>query len=138
MNSKKRNSYIILVGFLLIFGTIFIWNYSTFSGIKKNTGYAYGEIVANWESGKYDHDYSRYEYYVDGIKYQGKQGDKYSKDKLVVIVYDKDNPKYSMIAKYPLKLINNKKDTLKIEKKFVNYSWWNYLPVENVSDLWKK
>ncbi|EDP70777.1 hypothetical protein FBALC1_08458 [Flavobacteriales bacterium ALC-1] len=138
MNSKKRNSFIVITGFLLVFGTIFTWNYSTFSGIKKNTGYTYGEIVANWESGKHDHDYSRYVYHVNGIEYQGKQGDEYPKDKLVVVVYDKDNPRYSMIANYPFELINDKKDTLKIRERFVNYNWWDYLPVENISDLWKK
>ena len=63
---------------------------------------------------------------------------KYSKEELVVIVYDKENPKYSMIAKYPFELINEQNDTLKIEEKFVNYSWWDYLPVDKISDLWEK
>lgn len=138
MNSKKRNSYIIIIGILLIFGTIFYWNYSTFSGLKNNTGFTYGKIVANWESGKHKHDYSRYEYQVNGITFQGRQGDNYPKEKLVVVVYDKENPKFSMIAEYPLELINEQNDTLKIEERFVNFSWWNYLPADNVSDIWKK
>lgn len=138
MNSKKRNSYIIIIGILLILGTIFFWNYSTFSGLKYNTGYTYGKIVANWESGKLKHDYSRYEYQVNGITFQGRQGDNYPQEKLVVVVYDKENPKFSMIAEYPLELINEQNDTLKIEERFVNYSWWNYLPTDNISDIWKK
>ena len=138
MNSKKRNSYIIIIGILLVLGTIFSWNYSTYSGLKNNTGYTYGKIVENWESGKYKHDYSRYEYQVNGITFQGRQGDNYPKEKLVVVVYDKENPKFSMIAEYPLELINEQNDTLKIEKRFVNFSWWNYLPADNISDIWKK
>ena len=138
MNSKKRYSYIILIGFFLIFGIIFSWNYSTFRGIKTNTEYTYGKIVANWESGKHKYDYSRYEYQVSGITYQGRQGDNYPKENIVVVVFDKENPKYSMIAEYPFELINEQNDTLKIEERFVDYSWWNYLPGDNISDLWKK
>ena len=138
MNSKKRNSYIIIIGILLVFGTIFSWNYSTYSGLKNNTGYTYGKIVENWESGKLKHDYSRYEYQVNGTTFQGRQGDNYPKEKLVVVVYDKENPKFSMIAEYPLELISEQNDTLKIEERFVNFSWWNYLPADNISDIWKK
>ena len=138
MNSKKRNSYIITIGFLLILGIIFSWNYSTFYGIKKNTGYTYGKVLENWEFGKRKHDYSRYEYFVEGIKFQGRQGDKYPTDKLVVVVYDRENPKFSMIADYPFELINEQNDTLNIRERFVNYSWWDYLPVDKISDLWTK
>ena len=138
MNSKKWNSYIIIIGILLIFGTIFSWNYSTFSGLKNNTAYTYGYIIENWESGKHKQDYSRYEYQVDGIIFQGRQGGNYPKEKLVVVVYDKKKPKFSMIAEYPFKLINEQNDTLKIEERFVNYSWWNYLPEDNISNILKK
>lgn len=138
MSNKKRNLYLIIIGILLIFGGVFAWNYSTFSGLKKNTGYTYGKIVANFQSGKHNYEYSRYEYQVNYIIFQGRQGGKYSKEELVVIVYDKENPKYSMIAKYPFELINEQNDTLKIEEKFVNYSWWDYLPVDKISDLWEK
>ena len=121
-----------------MFGCIFGWNYATFYGIKKNTKYTYGEIIANFETGRHNHDYSRYEYKVDGLTHRGRQGDDYPKEKLVVIVYDMENPKYSMIAEYPLEIINEQKDTIKIEERFVDYSWWNYLPADNLSDLWSE
>jgi len=136
MESKKRTSYTIFIGLVIVLGILFSWNYSTFYGLKTNTKYTYGKIVANWKEGKRDNDYSRYEYQVNGIKFHGKQGDKYPIDKMVVIVYDSENPKYSMIAEYPLELVNKKNDTLMIQEKLVDYSWWNYLPVENVSDMW--
>lgn len=138
MNSKKRKSYIIITGVLLVFGTILSWNYSTYIGLKNNTGYTYGRIIKIWESGKHKHEYSRYEYQVDRITFQGRQGGAYSKEKLVVVVYDKENPKYSMIAEYPLELINEQNDTFKIEERYVTFSWWNYLPGDNISDIWKK
>ncbi|NQY31094.1 MAG: hypothetical protein HRT69_16715 [Flavobacteriaceae bacterium] len=121
-----------------MFGVIFSWNYLTYMGLKKNTGYTYGIIIANLESGKHDYEYSRYQYGVDGVMYYGKQGNHYPKEKMVVIVFDKENPKYSMIAKYPLELMNYQKVKYKIEKEFVSYTWWDYVPVENVSDLWNK
>ena len=43
-----------------------------------------------------------------------------------------------MIAEYPLELINNQKDMIKIEGKLVDYSWRDYLSVKNVSDIWKR
>lgn len=121
-----------------MFGVIFSWNYFTFFGIKSNTGYTYGKIIKVWESGKHRHHYSRYEYKIKGITYQGKQGDNFSKENLVVVVYDKENPQYSMIADYPFKLLNDQKDTLKINTEYVYYSWWDYLPADNISDLWTK
>ncbi|MEZ4916119.1 MAG: hypothetical protein R2836_03950 [Chitinophagales bacterium] len=42
-----------------------------------------------------------------------------------------------MIADYSLTLINQDGDTLPINEKYVKYSWWNYLPGDNISDLLK-
>ena len=136
MTKKKRN-ILIGAGIGLFFGVIFTFNIYTYTGIKTRTGYAYGTIIKNWESGKHRHDYSRYQYQVDGIFYQGRQGDEFPINSVVVIVYDQDNPKYSMIADYSFPLINQDGDTLPINEKYVKYSWWNYLPGDNISVLWK-
>jgi hypothetical protein len=138
MKNQKRNLYVIIIGIIILLAILPSWNYSTFLGIKNNTGYTHGKIVKNWKSGKNRHDYSRYEYKVNGVTIQGRQGGNFSKEKIVVIVYDKENPKYSMIAEYPFPLLNEKNDTLEIDNNLVRYSWWNYLPADKFSDLWKK
>lgn len=135
--TKKKITILIGLGIGLFLGVIFTYNIYTFIGIKTRTGYTYGTIIKNWESGKHRHDYSRYQYQVDGITYQGRQGDIFTTNSLVVIVYDQDNPKYSMIADYSYPLINQDGDTLPINEKYVKFIWWNYLPGDNISDLWK-
>ena len=107
MTKKKRN-ILIGIGISLFFGLIYVFNIYTFIGIKNNTGYVYGTIIKNWESGKNRHDYSRYEYNVDGKTYQGRQGNVFILNSDVVIVYDKNNHKFSMIANYPFNLITLK------------------------------
>lgn len=136
MTKKKRN-ILIGTGFGLFFGVIFGFNIYTFIGIKNHTGYTFGTIIKNWESEKSNYPYSRYVYKVDGITYQGRQGGKFFLDSTFLIVYDNINPKFSMIANYPPELINENSDINEINPELVDYSWWDYLPGDNLSDLWK-
>jgi len=132
---KKYNYVFFLLGFFLI---IFIWNYSTFLGIIFNTGYANGKVINSRKEGKSNYPYSIYTYTVDNKAYRGKQGGNYNLNSGYLIVYDKKNPKYSMIAKYPYLVNDSLIKINQIDLNAVGYSWWDYLPVENVSDIWEK
>ena len=106
--------------------------------MRKNTGYTYGTIIKVWnDDGTW---YSRYQFTVNGKTFQGRQGDKHKLMDTVLIVYDTTKPRFSMIAKYPTKIVldsNNK--IIQLDTSQVSYKWSDYLPVDEIhslKDLW--
>lgn len=135
--TKKKKDILIGIGICLLLGGTLSFNIYTFIGIKTRTGYTYGTIIENFESGKRRHEYSRYQYQVNGITYKGRQGENLVINSAVIIVYDLENPKYSMVARYAPPIIKQNGDTIPINENYVKYRWWDYLPADNISDLWK-
>jgi hypothetical protein len=106
--------------------------------MQKHTGYTFGTIVKVWDDGK--GWYSRYQYDVKGQTFQGRQGERYSIQDTVLIIYDTTKPRFSMIAKYPSPItLDSNKNIIALDTKLVNFSWWNYLPgdeIRSIKDLW--
>jgi hypothetical protein len=137
MNKKKRLTIFTTI-LILFFASIFYRNISTFNSLKKNTAYTYGTIVKVWDDdGSW---YSRYQYSVNEITYQGRQGEKHNLTDTVLIVFDSTKPRFSMIAKYNLPIaLDNQKNIKTIDTIKVEYIWWNYLPgdeINSIKDLW--
>ena len=106
--------------------------------MKSQTGYTFGTIVKVWESK--NSWYSRYQYNVNGKTFQGRQGQKYSFQDTVLIVYDTTAPRFSMIANYsyPI-LLDSNKNIMNLDTALVKYKWSDYLPgdeIHSIKDLW--
>lgn len=136
--TKKRWTLVLIVFVALFFVSIFYQNITTYYSIKKHTGYTYGIIVRVWDDkGTW---YSRYQYTVNGVTFQGRQGDKRNLIDTVLIVYDTAKPRFSMIATFPLNIVvdsNNK--LIQLDTSRVSYKWSDYLPgdeIRSIRDLW--
>ena len=136
--TKRKGTIIFTVILILFFTTIFYRNITTFNSMKSHTGYTFGTIIKVWDDkGSW---YSRYQYSVNDIIFQGRQGEKHNVKDRVLIVYDTTKPRYSMIAKYSLPIIlgsNNK--LISLDTTIVNYKWLDYLPgdeIHSIKDLW--
>jgi len=125
--TRKKKVLLNLFAINLLFIAFFFFGMNSFLGIQSQPGYTYGTIIENWKVGRYHHYYSRYQYQVDGITYCDRQSGELPINSLFVVVYDKKNPKNSMIADYPYTLIAQNGDVLPIDKKYVEYDWWDYI-----------
>lgn len=123
MKIKKESTYTI-IGFIIIFSIPYSYNIYTFLGIIKNPEYCIGKVYSINYEGKNKYPYSYYQYEVKGIKHTGKQGGIYSTNENFIIVFNKENPKYSMITNYSEDINTN----ININPKSVSFSWWDYLP----------
>ena len=96
--TKKNGTTIFTVVLILFFASIFYRNITTYNSMKNHTGYTFGTIIKVWDDdGSW---YSRYQYSVKGMTFQGRQGEKHNLQDTVLIVYDTTKPKFSMIADY--------------------------------------
>jgi hypothetical protein len=135
--TKKKWAIIFTIVSVLFFGSIFYRNIATFKSLKDHTGYTFGTIIKVWND---DGWYSRYQYTVNGITFQGRRGRKYNLQDTILIVYDATKPRFSMIAKYSLPIILDRHNRLiGLDTTIVNYEWWDYLPgdeIHSIKDLW--
>ena len=136
--NKKKGAIIFTLVLILFFGSIFYRNITTYNSMKRHTGYTFGTIIKVWDDdGSW---YSRYQYTVNGISFQRRQGEKHNLQDTVLIVYDTTAPRFSMIAKYSLPiLLNNNNQLVGLDTAIVKYKWWDYLPgdeIHSIKDLW--
>ena len=136
--TKKKGAIVFTTILVLFFGSIFYRNITTYNSLKSHTGYTFGTIIKVWDDdGSW---YSRYQYSVDGISFQGRQGEKHDLQDTVLIVYDTTAPRFSMIAKYSLPiLLNSKNELTGLDTTIVQYKWWDYLPgdeIRSIKDFW--
>ena len=136
--TKKKGTIKFTVALILFFASIFYRNVTTYNSMKSHTGYTFGTIIKIWDDdGSW---YSRYQYSVNGITFQGRQGDKHNLQDTVLIVYDMTAPRFSMIAKYSLPiLLDNNNKLIGLDTTIVKYEWWDYLPgdeIHSIKDLW--
>jgi len=136
--TSKKGTIILTVFVILFFASIFYRNITTYNSMKNHTGYSYGIIIKVWDDdGSW---YSRYQYSVNGMTFQGRQGEKHNLQDSVLIVYDTTTPRFSMIADYSSPItLNNNNTLIKIDTTLVKFKWWDYLPgdeIHSIKDLW--
>jgi len=106
--------------------------------MKNHLGYTYGIIIKVWDDKR--GWYSRYQYSVNGVIFQGRQGEKRNLQDTVIVLYDTTKPRFSMIADYPLPImIDSNQKFIELDTILVKYKWWDYLPgdeIHSIKDMW--
>jgi hypothetical protein len=137
--TKKKGTIIFTVVIILFFSSIFYRNVMTYNSMKSHADYTFGTIIKVWDE-KNGSWYSRYQYNVNGATFRGRQGEKHDLQDMVLIVYDKTTPRFSMIAEYPLPIIlDSNKKLIGLDTTIIKYKWWDYLPgdeIHSIKDLW--
>lgn len=135
--NKKKGAIILTVTLILFFGSLFYRNITTYNSMKSHSGYTFGTIIKVWDD---DFGYARYQYSVNGIIFQGRQGGRYNLQDTVLIVYDTTAPRFSLIANYPSPIkLNNNNGLIGLDTAMVKYEWADYLPgdeIHSIKDLW--
>jgi hypothetical protein len=121
----RFSGWLFFISLLLI---LFICNYWTYLRIKSHPNYTLGKIVKTWKPYRAFVWHSKYTYNVNQKQYSGEIFGQRDTNKVYLIVFDNQNPRYSTIVDYPYNLINSEGKLIYIDFNQIDYDWQRYIP----------